>query len=108
MSNRSVEPRIEPPRYVIELRARRNDYGRKPIRGLRQGQRPQAPRSQAGHMTAPNPICPSALFPLAPQGPPTHDEYLNQGDLVKRVSLLPSDFKTGTRKLSFDRFAPPC
>ncbi len=35
---------------------------------------PALAKAGAGHMTAPNPICPYALFPLAPQGPSTHDD----------------------------------
>jgi hypothetical protein len=57
------------------------------------------------------PFCPEAdlLCLLFAAMTNTRDKRgLNQGDPVKRVSLQPSDFKTGTRKLSFDQFAPPC
>src|SRR6266498_4773902 len=52
------------------LRARQTDWD--PIRGFHQGQRPQVPRQQAGHMTAPDR---SGItdFSLAPTGPSTHE-----------------------------------
>jgi len=42
-------------------------------RGFHHGQRPVAPRKQAGHMTAPNQT-PHQHFSLASGGPSTHDD----------------------------------
>jgi hypothetical protein len=40
-----------------------------------QGQRSCAPRKQAGHMSALDPLAENVKKPLAPQGPSTHGHY---------------------------------
>jgi len=40
-----------------------------------QGQRSCAPRKQAGHMSALDPLAETSKKPLAPQGPSTHGHY---------------------------------
>jgi hypothetical protein len=56
-------------------RARANDWD--PIRGLHQGQRSQAPRKQAGHMTCTRPQTERQIL-LAMKASSTHDPVLTK------------------------------
>jgi hypothetical protein len=59
---------------LSELRARGTE--RNLVSGLRQGQRPAAPRQQAGKMTAPDRSSAKSYFTLAKQGPPKDDSTI--------------------------------
>ena len=63
-----VEPGIGQTRGALALHARWSDWD--PIRGLHQGQRPSAPRQQAGHMAAPDRAAASPISLLRQRGRP--------------------------------------
>src|SRR6266542_3562509 len=86
MTNRSSRG-SDKPAVPQALRARQTDWD--PIRGFHQGQRPQVPRQQAGHMIAPDR---SGItdFSLAPTGPSTHEALAAAANdaMVRKITAL--------------------
>jgi hypothetical protein len=70
------------PRYCLDIKVRSSD--RDPASGLHQGQRLDAPRTKAGHMTAPRNDPKPLKSNLAKTEPSTHDK--TPGHVPKALS----------------------
>ena len=80
------------------MRTSARSLDRDPIRELHQGQRPDAPRKRAGHMTAPDQLAENVLNPLARGGRPHMNSFSEVSDttLSSGLSAGVSATKGGT------------